>query len=100
MQSSRKNLAPVIAGAIVTCLLVLSRPVVLQAQSCALCYQSAAASGAHFIQALKDGILILVFPPLLITVGISVLAYRKRNQCLPGWKARESATAQQQRGVQ
>ena len=32
------------------------------------------------IQALRSGILILVFPPMLICIGITVMAYRKRNQ--------------------
>jgi hypothetical protein len=32
------------------------------------------------IQALRSGILILVFPPMLISIGLAVMAYRKRNQ--------------------
>ncbi|MFZ0637346.1 MAG: hypothetical protein WA755_19195 [Candidatus Acidiferrales bacterium] len=31
------------------------------------------------IQALKHGIIIMMLPPLLITVGLARLAYRKRN---------------------
>lgn len=54
-------------------------PAALHAQSCALCYQSAAASGTHFIQALRSGILILIAAPLVVCSGIAVLAYRKRN---------------------
>lgn len=50
------------------------------AQSCALCYSQAAGSGARLIQALRSGILVLVFPPMLICIGIAVMAYRKRNQ--------------------
>src|SRR5438874_3051168 len=61
-------------------LAMLASPSALYAQSCALCYQSAAHSGAHFIQALKHGILILLFPPLCIGTGIAIMAYRKRNQ--------------------
>jgi len=57
----------------------LASPAVLYAQSCAMCYQSAAASGSRSIQALKSGILILMFPPVLITLGIVYLAYRKRE---------------------
>jgi hypothetical protein len=45
-----------------------------------MCYQSAAASGPRSIQALKAGILILMFPPVLITAAIVYLAYRKRNK--------------------
>jgi hypothetical protein len=59
---------------------VLASPVALHAQGCAMCYQSAAASGPRSIQALKSGILILIFPPVLITTAIAYLAYRKRNK--------------------
>jgi hypothetical protein len=55
-------------------------PALAFAQSCALCYSQAAGSGARLIQALRSGILILVFPPMLICIGIAVMAYRKRNQ--------------------
>ena len=50
------------------------------AQSCALCYTQAASSGARMIQALKSGILILIAPPTLGSVGVIVVMYRKRNQ--------------------
>lgn len=49
-------------------------------QSCALCYTQAAASGARFIHSLRDGILVLIVPPMFMSVGITWLAYRKRNQ--------------------
>jgi hypothetical protein len=49
-------------------------------QSCALCYTQAAAAGARMIQALRGGIIVLMIPPACMSVGISVLAYRKRNQ--------------------
>jgi hypothetical protein len=49
-------------------------------QGCSLCYAQAASSGARFIAALRSGILVLVIPPMFISVGITVLAYRKRNQ--------------------
>lgn len=63
-------------------LAALVSPVALWAQSCPLCYQAAAASPHRFIQALRSGILILIFPPVLIFTGISVMAYRKRNKCV------------------
>jgi hypothetical protein len=50
------------------------------AQSCALCYTQAASSGARMIQALKSGILILIAPPTLMTIGAIFVCYRKRNQ--------------------
>lgn len=64
----------------IAALLALATPAALYAQSCAMCYQSAAASGPRSIHALKLGILILMFPPLLITAGVTYLAYRKRDQ--------------------
>jgi ABC-type Fe3+ transport system permease subunit len=50
------------------------------AQNCALCYTQAASSGARMIQGLRSGILVLVIPPMFMSVGITLLAYRKRNQ--------------------
>ncbi len=55
-------------------------PVPALAQSCALCYTQAAASGSRMIQALKSGILILIAPPTLGSIGVIVVMYRKRNQ--------------------
>ena len=49
-------------------------------QSCALCYTQAASSGSRMIQALKSGILILVAPPTLGSIGVVFVLYRKRNQ--------------------
>jgi len=54
-------------------------PATLYAQGCALCYQNAAASGAHFIQALRSGILILLAAPLAVCTGVAILAYQKRD---------------------
>jgi hypothetical protein len=59
--------------------LALAIPTPVFAQSCAMCYTAAAKSGPQVIQALKSGILILLFPPLFICAGITVLAYRKRD---------------------
>ncbi len=50
------------------------------AQSCALCYTQAASSGSRIIHGLRSGILVLIFPPMFMSVAITVLAYRKRNQ--------------------
>jgi hypothetical protein len=49
------------------------------AQGCAMCYQSAAASGAQGKEALRHGVLILIFPTLSLFVGIYCLLYRRRN---------------------
>lgn len=53
---------------------------VSHAQSCALCYTQAASSGSRIIQGLRSGILVLIVPPMFMSIGITVLAYRKRNQ--------------------
>jgi hypothetical protein len=55
-------------------------PVMVRAQNCALCYTQAAGSGQRFIQALRSGILILMLPPMAISLGLAYMAYRKRNQ--------------------
>ena len=59
-------------------LLVTSHPAF--SQSCALCYTQAASSGARMISALQSGILILIVPPTLGTIGVIAVCYRKRNK--------------------
>ena len=49
-------------------------------QGCALCYTQAASSGAQMIAALKSGILILILPPTLGSIGMLFVVHRKRNQ--------------------
>lgn len=61
-------------------LLVLSLAAPAFSQSCALCYTQAASSGAKMIQALKSGILILIIPPTVGSVGLIFAVHRKRNQ--------------------
>ena len=62
-----------------TAILLLLNPAALHAQGCAMCYQNAASSGAKLIAALRHGILLLMFPPLLIFAGIIGLAYNRRD---------------------
>jgi hypothetical protein len=62
------------------CVAAVFSPSALYAQSCVMCYQSAAASGPRTIHALKAGILILMVPPVLITAGIVYLAYSRREK--------------------
>lgn len=52
-------------------------------QSCSLCYTQAASSGSRMIQALKSGILVLIIPPTLGSVGMIFVVYRKRDQIRP-----------------
>jgi hypothetical protein len=69
-----------ILGVALAGLILLLAPVPAFAQSCALCYTQAASSGARMIQALRSGILILIVPPTLGTIGVICVMYRKRNQ--------------------
>src|ERR1700723_3678295 len=71
------RIAMVLAG-----LVILLTPVPASAQSCALCYTQAASSGARMIQALKSGIIVLIAPPTLMSVGVIFVCYRKRNQTM------------------
>lgn len=75
----RLSLAPRAKPAL-TGALVLAANAACYAQSCALCYTQAAGAGHRFIQALRTGILVLIVPPLFMSVGITVLAYSKRNR--------------------
>jgi hypothetical protein len=60
---------------------VLATNALAYAQSCALCYTQAAGAGHRFIQGLRTGILVLIVPPMFMSVGITVLSYKKRNRC-------------------
>lgn len=64
----------------VTLVVLLWIPGIAFGQNCPLCYTQAAGAGSRMIQALRSGILIMAIPPVLICVGITVMAYRKRNQ--------------------
>jgi len=68
------------AKAALVAALVLASNAGAYAQSCALCYTQAAGSGHRIIQGLRTGILVLIIPPMFMSVGITVLAYRKRNR--------------------
>jgi hypothetical protein len=69
-----------IVGIALAALIILLSPPSASAQSCALCYTQAASSGSRTIQALRSGILVLVVPPTLGTIGMIFVVYRKRNQ--------------------
>jgi len=85
MKVTMKPWRPIAIGGIALVgLIILLAPMPAFAQSCALCYTQAAASGARMIQALKSGILILIAPPTLMTVGVIFVCYRKRNQTRDG----------------
>jgi hypothetical protein len=71
-----------IRAALILCsaaaLIALPMPHVI-AQSCAMCYQGAAASGAQGGAALRHGILLLFIPAISLFVGIFALIYHRRN---------------------
>jgi hypothetical protein len=67
-----------LAALILLCVAALVVPAF--SQGCALCYTQAASSGAKMIQALKEGIILLVIPPTLGSVGMIFILRRKRNQ--------------------
>ncbi|MGA2980496.1 MAG: hypothetical protein ABSD76_12975 [Terriglobales bacterium] len=67
-------------GIALVALVMLAAPLPAFSQSCALCYTQAASAGARMIQALRSGILILIVPPTLMSVGMIFIVYRKRNQ--------------------
>ena len=70
-------------GIVLVAVLMLAAPLPAFSQSCALCYTQAASAGARMIQALRSGILILIVPPTLMSVGMILIVYRKRNQFRP-----------------
>jgi hypothetical protein len=59
---------------------ILVMPVGAAAQGCALCVTQAAQGGHRFIDALRSGILVLIFPPMAISIAIIYISWRKRNQ--------------------
>jgi hypothetical protein len=60
--------------------LFLAANTAAHAQSCSLCYTQAAGSGHRLIHGLRVGILVLIIPPMFMSVGITWLAYKKRNR--------------------
>jgi len=77
MKDYRGLIFAAVAGGLVLSILVF--PSVAAAQGCALCYQSAAAAGSRAIQALRNGIVVLIIPPFFICSAITYLVYRRRN---------------------
>ena len=65
-------------GVLAGLMLLLAAPAF--SQSCALCYTQAASSGSKMIQALRSGILILIVPSTLGSIGMIFVVHRKRNQ--------------------
>ncbi len=84
------SLARKLKAALVTAFVVTANAAAY-AQSCALCYTQAAGAGHRLIQGLRTGILVLIVPPMFMSVGITVLAYKKRNRTNDRPESRKSA---------
>jgi hypothetical protein len=67
-------------GVLAAVALFLALPLPALAQNCALCYTQAASAGTRMIQALRSGILILIIPPTLGTVGLFFVIHRRIHQ--------------------
>lgn len=65
---------------VITALGLLGASTPVFAQSCAMCYNTAASAKAAAIQALRSGILILLIPPILMVVAILARALRSRER--------------------
>ena len=68
-----------IAAALAAAIFAIAAPGAF-AQSCAMCYQTAAGAPAKTQNALRHGILVLLFPPMFIFAGIIGLLYQRRDQ--------------------
>lgn len=55
-------------------------PAELHAQGCAMCYTSASAARSGAKEALANGVLILLVPPMVFFALITVVVYRYRNK--------------------
>jgi hypothetical protein len=51
----------------------------LYGQSCAMCYTTVAGGGKSFIHALRGGIIVLLIPPVLLFLGLTILLFRWRS---------------------
>jgi hypothetical protein len=70
-------------------LAALAMPLSAFSQGCALCYTQAASTGARMIHALQNGILILVVPPTLGSIGMIFVMRRKDSQVRQNGEAEE-----------
>jgi hypothetical protein len=78
---NQRTLPTRLALIVVRVVVLFASPLPAMAQSCALCYTQAASAGSRMIEALKSGILILIVPPTLMSIGMVFIMYRNRNRC-------------------
>jgi len=60
-------------------LALLASPSQVFAQMCPACYSNAAAQTPGLLQALRIGILVMMFPSLMMFIVIFVVVFRRRN---------------------
>jgi len=80
--TSRGKISRLLRGVVAilfTALLCLA-PATLWGATCPLCYSKAMSTSAGLLQAFRNGIVVLMIPPFLMSVGITAMAYRRRNQ--------------------
>lgn len=75
---------------VVLLILILAVSLPASGQGCSMCYTQAASAGARMVQALRSGILVLIFPPMGICIGLMVMSYKKRNRFQDGDADRKS----------
>ncbi len=69
-----------LAGVLAAVAVFLALPLPALAQNCALCYTQAASAGGRMIQALRSGILVLIIPPTLGSIGMIFIVHRRSSQ--------------------
>lgn len=68
------------AAMAVAALVLLLAPLPAFSQNCALCYTQASSAGARMIQALRSGILVLIIPPTLGSIGMIFIVRHRHHQ--------------------
>ena len=81
-QSTIRLMGMAVAG-----LIVLLLPLPAFSQNCVLCYTHASSAGARMIEALRSGILVMVIPHTLGSVGMIFIVRKRTNR----FKREESA---------
>jgi hypothetical protein len=59
--------------------LAIAVPVAARAQGCVMCYTSASAAKKAGMEALQNGVMVLLFPPLLIFAAILWHTFHRRS---------------------
>jgi hypothetical protein len=59
--------------------LLLLSPAAAWGMNCPFCYSKAMSSSTGMLQAFRSGIIILMIPPFLMSIGIALLVYKRRN---------------------